>query len=114
MDGMPVMTLAAKRIKLDDRFRSPNSDRYSPTRMPNGTLMAEAMPTVIRVPTMALPKPLPNGGGVSVKTARLNLSSPSLSSTYSTEKSGARAMRVARTHRNVIAELKIERQEASE
>ena len=51
--------------------------------IPKGTLITAAIPTMISVPSRALPKPPPSSkaaGGSDVKTARLSLWMPRTSS----------------------------------
>ena len=62
--------------------------------IPNGTLISAAIPTMISVPRMALPKPPPcsmAAGGSDVKTERLSLWIPRTRSMYTTENSGTNA-----------------------
>ena len=66
--------------------------------MPNGTLIRAAMPTITRVPTMALPKPPPSSkavGGSSVNNCQLSFAPPRHSNMINTENKGTQAITVA-------------------
>jgi hypothetical protein len=63
--------------------------------MPTGTAIAAAMPTITKVPAMALPKPPPVSkpvGGSSVNTSRLRRAPPRVISMYSTDSRGTLAI----------------------
>ena len=71
-----------------------------------GMLMTEAMPTITKVPTMALPKPPPiskPAGGSSVKRLRLSREPPRTRSIHRTEMSGMPAMTAA-SHTPIVSE----------
>ena len=70
MDGMPVRSLATRRTVWARRDVGAYSLMKIAERMPAGADTARPMPTMARVPRMALPKPppvIPAAGGNSVK-----------------------------------------------
>ncbi|MNN85767.1 hypothetical protein D3C81_2030970 [compost metagenome] len=71
--------MAAKRAALASLLSGPSSARKMAAMMPTGTAMAAAIPTITKVPAIALPKPPPVSkpvGGSSVNTSTLRRAPP--------------------------------------
>ncbi len=94
---------ALKRMSLTKRTTSPvqcpraYSARKVPARMPVGVPIAVAIPTMIRLPTIAFrrPPPLPGGGVICVKIAGPIAPMPPISSEPSTSPNSAMPTAVA-------------------
>jgi hypothetical protein len=67
--------LAGNRAVFATLLSGPSSARKAAARMPMGTLISAAIPTITRVPTMAFPNPPPiskPAGGRAVRVSRLS------------------------------------------
>src|SRR5215831_2726178 len=76
------------------------SARYDADRIPTGTLRSAAMPTIVKVPTIALPNPPPGenaDGGSAVSAVQLRRLPPRYTSIDNTENSGRHARTEAPT-----------------
>ncbi len=107
MDGVPFMTSATKRVIFASRVPEYSAQKM-PAPTPRGSPIRLAMPTMIKVPTIALatPPPVsPAGTGILVKKSSEILLAPLAIRVRRISSRGSTASSTARTMRPTIALL---------